>query len=467
MRSHTTIGHLSERNSPASTHSFPMMGTTRPLLTPRSPLASSASHSTYRGSEAQQSYFPSAPSDSSPGMGQSPGSRHIKVESQDGRTASTLAPLIPYRPAAQPMLGQEPDPRRPHPTSQSRQQSGFASPTFSGFSANNRPGPPPPTSQPRQQAGFVSTTFSGFPVNNRSAPSPSPVDSRWSGEYGSQNSTVRGTPVPLSDSTSMQQHIGNRNSMLQANNAMFRIQPFTGDELLVPVDFVHGSRQADEKRHRNAEASSRFRQRKKEKEAKQEDDLKWFKTENGQLQRRVLELEAERDRYRQDRDRLRSIVHQTPGISELAYQGPQSPPHPIRVTGAYPERSPLVSAPLPSPHMPRPYGAHEPDAGERAYKRRRTDSQLDYANAPPHAPASGLLPTAPPSYTSYSQPATPSEAGRTSRLPPLRLDQQPGTPPSSGPTVTTPLQGHFSTQREPYESGWATRPSGPPGPGSR
>ncbi|KAI1498460.1 hypothetical protein F5X99DRAFT_431681 [Biscogniauxia marginata] len=51
-----------------------------------------------------------------------------------------------------------------------------------------------------------------------------------------------------------------------------------------------------------------------------------LETKTRELEKRVQDAESERERYRFERDWFRDIVYRTPGISELAYQGPPKPP---------------------------------------------------------------------------------------------------------------------------------------------
>lgn len=92
----------------------------------------------------------------------------------------------------------------------------------------------------------------------------------------------------------------------------------------VPIDFHQASKQADEKRLRNAGASARFRARKKEREREQSLGMQRLEAANRELQHRIRELEEERNFYRDERNRLRDIVSQTMSIHEHA-KGPPSP----------------------------------------------------------------------------------------------------------------------------------------------
>ncbi|RYO96650.1 hypothetical protein DL764_007431 [Monosporascus ibericus] len=87
---------------------------------------------------------------------------------------------------------------------------------------------------------------------------------------------------------------------------------FNGERMFIPVDTNSASKAAGEKRQRNAGASARLRQRKKDKE--KEKDMRL-----GRLENQNRGLEAELERIRADRDRLRQIVSQIPEISNLAH----------------------------------------------------------------------------------------------------------------------------------------------------
>lgn len=178
---------------------------------------------------------------------------------------------------------------------------------------------------------------------------------------------------------------------------------------------------------------------------------------NQDLQRRLRDVES-------DRDRLRDIVHRTPGISDLAYRGARSPP----------PRGGPESVPPPPPLPPGTYATAESGSGERPSRRRRTDPQSEYNNpyayssASASASASAIpIPTTLPPPTNYSHPLsrpdTPSST-RTERLPPLRLEQAMGAPPATTfePHRTgTPTQSFPPYRREHHESGWATNPRRP------
>lgn len=439
-----------DRGSPAPSHSHPALGARR-ILTPRSPRVTAAGQGQIpppQALHAPQSHYyhshPPAPSRGGyPAEPPTPG-QHQHIQSpriggppllapQFGRAQppgvgppTTLAPLTtpPPRSLSQPIPspfnapGQEPQQQPGGPGSQMRPH---------GYG----PSPPYPTAAP--------------PSNRPYQPSLPPGDSRWPGVLGGG---------PQAGPSGVRGMVG-----MEGHAAM----NVGGEPLIVPLDMYNGSKQADEKRQRNAGASARFRARKKDKEIQQGMRIQELESQHRELMKRHQEVESERDRYRSDRDRLRDIVYRTPGISELAYQGPPSPIS-TRSAGSYAERSPMASN---QPALPMPsYGAADPMTGERATRRRRTDPQLEYSPSYATVPAS-LPPMSQSSHTPLSQPGTPSSMARTSRLPPLRLDQQPGTPTTGPSTASTPVQSFPPYKREPYETGWATRSNPPHDPGQR
>ncbi|KAI0834941.1 hypothetical protein F5Y06DRAFT_145520 [Hypoxylon sp. FL0890] len=437
------LGPSADRGSPASTQSHTSIGTRR-ILTPRSPRSGGYIPSPQPLNTPQSHYYPgphSAPGRGFPAESPGPGP-HVQsprigmpqqLAPQFGRThhpgagpPTTLAPLTtpPPRTLSQPMASQFNSPGQEPQQPQGGSGNQIRSHAFG-------PTPPYPTAVPSSNRVFHPSLPMG--------------DSRWPGMLGG---AAQAGPSGVRSMVGVEGHA--------AMNV-------GGEPLIVPLDMYNGSKQADEKRQRNAGASARFRARKKDKEIQQGLRIQELESQNRELLRRQQELESERDRYRSDRDRLRDIVYRTPGISELAYQGPSSPIS-TRSGGSFAERSPLTSNP---PSLPMPsYGATDPATGERAARRRRTDPQLDFS------PSYGSVQTSLPSmqqpiHAPLSQPGTPSAMARTSRLPPLRLDQPAGTPTTVPSTSGTPVQSFSPYKREPYETGWATRPGAPHDPSQR
>jgi hypothetical protein len=212
----------------------------------------------------------------------------------------------------------------------------------------------------------------------------------------------------------------------------------------VPVEVHQASRLADEKRARNAGASARFRQRRKEKEREASTTIEKMQHQTRELERRIREVEQERDFYRGERDRMRDVLTRTPETRHLVMQGPPSP-QTLR-TGSY-HNSTSLSQP-PQPHAATSFTPQEPALSERAPRRRRTGPSGEFTNvAYPLPPASTL----PPVQSGY-----PSQGGMI--LPPLRMEAT-STQPTTGtniPPVTTtgPPPSFGPSARGGYERGW-------------
>lgn len=275
------------------------------------------------------------------------------------------------------------------------------------------------------------------------------------------------------------------------------LQTNTGEHITVPLDVHQGSRQADEKRHRNAGASARFRQRKKERDKDMRDTLSRLESENRDVARHNQELQAERDFYRNERNRLRELVSRTPELREHAERGPSSPRSarggaaPGGRTGEGPgafagsfaatgSGHPSATSPSGSSTQqqhPPPYSGDL----ERPTRRRRTDppsadfGAAEFGSTPyPMRPAQTPS-TLPPIVTQGLQgfPAPNSSAPPSARLPPLRFDQPSASPTAlqapggfgqqqSHPQQAPPPQTQFPPYgRPPHEMGWAAGPRDP------
>ncbi|POS76325.1 hypothetical protein DHEL01_v205276 [Diaporthe helianthi] len=260
------------------------------------------------------------------------------------------------------------------------------------------------------------------------------------------------------------------------------LQTNTGEHITVPLDVHQGSRQADEKRHRNAGASARFRARKKERDKDLRENMQRLENENREFTRQIHELHAERDFYRSERNRLRDVVLRTPSIREHAEQGPPSP-QPSRAaasggategsfTGSYAAggSSSTTSPSLAHQQRSPPYAEEQL---ERPSRRRRTDpTAADFSPAPyamrPAQPPGSLPPIVTQGYTGPISSAPPS-----ARLPPLRFDQPASSPTTAHQTgfesQTPPLphQTQYYGRPPPHEMGWATSAREPQDPSRR
>ncbi|KAF4626059.1 hypothetical protein G7Y89_g12097 [Cudoniella acicularis] len=214
----------------------------------------------------------------------------------------------------------------------------------------------------------------------------------------------------------------------------------------VPVDVHQASRLADEKRARNAGASARFRQRRKEKEREASTNIEKLQQQTRELERRVREVEQERDFYRGERDRFRDVVFRTPGMRDVAMQ---APPSPLSMRPGSSFQGPgqqLGGPPPPAGYGPQPSGSMV----ERAPRRRRIDTQGEFASLPYSIPPASTLP--PVQATGYP----PALGQGPQNLPPLRMENPASTqsaastqpPATSGPPPFDPYP------RPPYERGW-------------
>ncbi|KAL4726342.1 hypothetical protein ACLX1H_007022 [Fusarium chlamydosporum] len=237
-----------------------------------------------------------------------------------------------------------------------------------------------------------------------------------------------------------------------------------GSETPIPVhmDFSHASKKADEKRQRNAVASTRHRRKKKIMQEENSKQLQELRDERRMMEIRIEELTQQRDFYREDRNRLRDIVAQTPSISGLA-AGPPSPT--ISTSNSYGDTGSLASGPPGTVG----YGG-EGMSSERPSQRRRTDDHPEYS-LPPYSPASitsghpsaspsGLPPLPMSGYGAPSRPSSAASSASGERLPPLRAMEGRPLGPAPGPGVQEqdPRTGQWvPVQPRAQETGWATR----------
>ncbi|KAI1823553.1 hypothetical protein F4861DRAFT_313955 [Xylaria intraflava] len=417
-----------ERNSPSTARPYPPIAAARRVLTPHSPqlISPGQSHPPRTLNQIQPQHPPVGSQDSGrvmsldagvPGRSDQPLStrgsplgQQFRVVSPVGRATPSMTPLPTARPISQPI------PNHPDHSLQGRP---YFAPAGSGVQSGQTP---------------------GYPPHNPYAPAIPPTHCGFQGPGGDPR-------WPATNEHSLQYgSSGVRNFTFGEGQAALRIQPAHGEPFIVPVDTHQGSRQADEKRQRNAGASQRFRKRKKDRETQERLEHQRMENQYREMEARIQELETDRERLRSDRDRLRDIVYRTPSVSEFAYQGPPSPePN---------------NGSSPPPLGPRPtYGTADPETGERASQRRRTDPhpQVEFANSPYVSTPGSLPPIAASGYpTSISHPGTPSSRPQAPQLPPLRLGSAAGTPTTAASGESTPVQGCQQLKREQYETGWAT-----------
>ncbi|KAH7303585.1 hypothetical protein B0I35DRAFT_485067 [Stachybotrys elegans] len=178
----------------------------------------------------------------------------------------------------------------------------------------------------------------------------------------------------------------------------FMTLPGSDTPIPVQVDYSQASKKADEKRQRNAKASTRHRRKKKTMQEENMRQLQILKDERQQMLQHIEELTHQRDFYRGDRNRLRDIVARTPSIGEQA-AGPPSPPV-SRITGSFSGKSPTMH------HQQRPTTSHgyssESSSIERPAQRRRIDDRPEFSIPSYGAPQPGAPGSLPPICQSYA-----------------------------------------------------------------
>ncbi|KIN06262.1 hypothetical protein OIDMADRAFT_101040 [Oidiodendron maius Zn] len=164
-------------------------------------------------------------------------------------------------------------------------------------------------------------------------------------------------------------------------------------------------------------ASARFRQRRKEKEKEANTTIEKMQHQTRELERRIREVEQERDFYRGERDRMRDVLARTPEMRHLAVQGPPSP-QTLR-TGSY--RDPAPPSQPPAPPAPTTFPPQEqPTVSERAPRRRRTGPSGEFTSIAYSLPPASTLPPVQAGYPGQG----------TMVLPPLRMET------TAAPTLT-------------------------------
>ncbi|KAF9872658.1 hypothetical protein CkaCkLH20_09837 [Colletotrichum karsti] len=427
----TPLGLTPSESSPKGGFPFPAMS--RQALSPRETRAASVGQAAIKGPESQQTPFlpPAAPRAKRPY--QADDAPHESVRPAPGLPfsgppslgpPSTMAPMTtPPRAMSQPMIGQVPPPDRPQLPPMPRD---------------------PRAPEYQVQQGMVPPG----PGYSQQVSPPGPV---WS--------------APGSGTALYQSLRSESAKAVMEGGIMFRIGGDSG--MVVPVDVHQASKQADEKRQRNAGASARFRQRKKERDQEQIASMQKLEQRNRELESRMRDLAQERDFYRDERNRLREVVLRTP-LSEMA-NGPPSPTS-SRSGGSMAETSPMTQAPILPPHHQQQGYASSESSVERPTRRRRTDSaptpEFSVPSYGTPVPQPGNLPPMQAgAYGMMQRPPSTTPGGE--RLPPLRAMEGPfgGPGPDLGGMVTTPGGPMYpSYTRVPHETGFASRPSGPSPP---
>ncbi|RKL21433.1 hypothetical protein BFJ72_g14870 [Fusarium proliferatum] len=296
------------------------------------------------------------------------------------------------------------------------------------FSSAKRPfedKTPEDTRPPSARLSWDTSPLSTFPSSHAPGRAQPPLaHSQTSYSPNTQAGRPFPSPGPPSKSASPWSETLRRHGMggslfgVEGQQAMLALP---GSEAPIPVhmDFSQASKKADEKRQRNAVASTRHRRKKKIMQEENAKQLQELRDERRLMEIRIKELIQERDFYREDRNRLRDIVAQTPSISGLA-AGPPSPT--ISTSRSFAMTGPIASGPSGSMS----YG--DVLSNERPAQRRRTDDHPEYSLPPygfsasshPSTSLSGLPPTPMPGYGGPSQSLSAASSASGEILPPSR-----------------------------------------------
>ena len=426
-------GPASERNSPMASYPFPAMNNPRRMLSPKPPRAASLSHGgPSRELDARQ--MPSI-------HGVSPAKRPYEGERPEEHRPQL--PGLHHMPQGQALA-----PGRQ--LSQSVAQSpglSHASPTLPPGNAPGRPPqhmPPQPPFHPGVSSNRLFQTTG--PTNEGASP--------WS---------------------EMMRRHGMGGAMGTEGQQAFMTLPGSDIPIPVQVDYSQASKKADEKRQRNAVASTRHRRKKKILQEENSKQLQELRDERRHLEIQLEALVRQRDFYRDERNRLREVVAQTPGIQGHA----AGPPSPSSARSSFAERSPLVGGRGPS--LSQGY-ASESSSAERPTQRRRTDEHPEFSmpiygtptgvhsglppGPPPSGPSSGLPPMQGQGYGAPTRPPSAASSRSGERLPPMRSMESSLPGPGFGPEQVQeqdPRTGQWvPVQPRQPETGWATAPRRPP-----
>ncbi|KAK5989945.1 hypothetical protein PT974_08208 [Cladobotryum mycophilum] len=240
----------------------------------------------------------------------------------------------------------------------------------------------------------------------------------------------------------------------------FMTLPGSDTPIPVQVDYSQASKKADEKRQRNAKASTRHRRKKKTLQEENMKQLQDLKDERQQMMQQMDDIIQQRDFYRDERNRLRDVVARTPSISNHA-AGPPSPVS-TKSVGSLGDRSPITQQHIPTPNQG--YSS-EGSSIDRPIQRRRTEERPEFST-PVYASQSGAMQHGLPSVHSQAYgipPRPPSAASSASgeRLPPLRAMEGHASSgqglPSGQPQEQDLRTGQWrAAQSTHYETGWAT-----------
>mgnify|MGYP005988043699 CR=1 FL=1 len=414
---------LSEHNSPTTAYPFPPMDNSRKILSPKPPRPMSYQDPSPRDMDPRYQPVPNTAGAKRPHEGFD---RH-----EDARPPHQVHQTVGSNPHGHYQNGGHGGPGGPaqHPTERRPEQ--VQRPEVPSSEVDGR-------SQPSYQAhGFRV----GSHIPGSAAPLPSNTNSNDQAPGWSDAGHRSGIPAPVLAPDSHQAFI-----RLPGNAAPIPIQ----------VDYSQASRKADEKRQRNAKASTRHRRKKKTLQEENIRQLQELRDERQQMVYHIDDLVRQRDFYQAERNRLRNIVGQAPGLAHQA-AGPPSPRQPREIV-FYPEHSPDF---IPRHnHTPSQGYASETSSVERPAQRRRTGDHADL-QAAHYGTVPGGVATGQP----YARPHSAASSGHGEKLlPPLRSIEghiPPTVMNAGGQHEQDPTTGQWRpVQTRQYETGWATNVRG-------
>ncbi|EEY16486.1 conserved hypothetical protein [Verticillium alfalfae VaMs.102] len=374
-----------ERHSPANAFPFPAMNRPRHLLSPQPSglggMGAAGIHQTQPGDHQVPFQHAEATTRRQFRGDRDSGAHHTSsipglpfTGPHPSLSKPQTASLTPPRSLSQPSLG-----HLPQPSSQSRHP-------FSTLPQEAHERTHEPQTQPSHPFGLPPRTYS------TSIPPGSPV---WPGP---------GQGTPLYNSIRSSAAAGGSDGQ-----AMLRMSlGGDGGSVDVVLDNRQASRQADEKRQRNAGASARFRKRKK-------DQIGALESENVDLKSQMQVLMQEREWFRAERDRLRNLLLQTPLAEHAA--GPNSPV--IVAESAYGSEANLSNQTGSAAQALQGYGSGD-SSGERPARRRRTSATPTFTTPTYGTPNSTPTSLPPINTPMYSGMANSPSMRPGERLPPLR-----------------------------------------------
>ncbi|CAK7274332.1 hypothetical protein SEPCBS57363_006111 [Sporothrix epigloea] len=395
--------------------SFPR-GANTPPIPPVPPLPASVMHQSISAPDVSLGPLSGADARQGSGSGQTPGfvpGSYFPSHASSFHSSGVIPERSPQRSFTQPYYSRDADQHGDGRDSQS--QTPEAQPTVAAsydsqqqqqqqdqIQEQQQDREPPPLPYPSGHRSRV--VYGERSPPNKLLPASSPKTTGYEGLWSSQGS--------------------GRSLSMSGGQQFITITPSFGEEIHVPVDLHQASKQADEKRLRNAGASARFRARKKEKDREAQLGIQRLESANREGQKRIQELEVLLDFFRNERNRLRNIMLQTPGMREHVEAGP---PSPVSSYGSVPfalavelgaaqlqqqqrERQQQQSQRNQQPH-PQQQRAQSPSTNEphsRMQPSQRQSPQLQRSYPHQHTPTRIQPPLYPPMLTAPEHPDHPS-----------------------------------------------------------